>query len=294
MADITKSISEPSSENKVVLLLDTTALMPVAAVQPALGAFINLLQLGDRFAILGYKGRVTRVYPARGLATYDERQVLTDATVALDALTAAGTKSNLSAGLESARKLLALREPPKAIVLVDASPWNEGSDPLLDLPDFPVETIAIGDNGQLETLREIAARTGGSYSYSADPSALLGIMLELVERLGIARIVAAGSRAVSNRQPYNLVGFVAGGTTAVTFLVFWGDPEVTYGSGSGPRYVTVDILDPRQEPAQLTPDWTGDGFAVFSVPSPATGSWSLTATYVGPGTCAFTNAILVA
>ncbi|NJL28898.1 MAG: hypothetical protein HC897_13895 [Thermoanaerobaculia bacterium] len=78
--------TEPSNDNKVVLLLDTTALMPMAAVQPALGAFINLLQLGDQFAILGYKGRVARVYPASGLATYDERQVLTDATLALDAL----------------------------------------------------------------------------------------------------------------------------------------------------------------------------------------------------------------
>ncbi|NJL29371.1 MAG: VWA domain-containing protein, partial [Thermoanaerobaculia bacterium] len=203
-------------------------------------------------------------------------------------------KSNLSAGLNAASKLLLASEPPKAIVLVDASPWNAGTDPLFNLPDFPVETVAIGDNGQTETLQKIAAQTGGSYNFAAEPSALIGIMLEIVERLGIAQIVAYGSRKVSNHQPYNLVGRVADGTETATFLVFWGDPEITYGVGSSPRFVTAELLDPMQKPAGVTPAWAGDGFAVFSVPQPTIGSWTSTSTYVGPGGCTFTNAILVA
>ena len=292
MADQKNLPKKPDSPNKVVLLLDTTSLMPMADVQPALGAFINLLQPGDQFAILGYKARVAHVYPPKSLATYKDRQVLTDATLALDALTEAGTRSNLTAALNVSSALLDPTDPPKAIVLVDARPWNAGTDPLLSLPDFPVETIAIGDNGQTQTLQAIAEKTGGTYNFAAEPSALINIMLEIVERLGIALIVATGSRKVSNRQSYNLVGRVVEGTQTATFLVFWEDPEITYGGG--PRSVTAEILDPTQKPINIAPAWAGDGFAVFSIPAPAPGSWSLSSTYVGPGTCTFTNAILIA
>jgi hypothetical protein len=68
-----------------------------------------------------------------------------------------------------------------------------------------------------------------------------------------------------------------------TFLVFWGDPTITYGSGSGPRWVTVEILDPEGKPSPATPVWAGDGFALFALPDPAAGSWTLSSSYVGPG-----------
>lgn len=282
---------QPES-NKVALIFDRTELMPFATAQPALAAFLNLLQLGDQFAVLGYRIRATPVYPDQGLATYDERRVLDEATQALIATTVGGDRSNLAAALKAGKNRLAASTVPKAIVLVAASPWNAGKDPLLDLPDFPVETIALGDNGQQDTLRTIAQKTGGTYSFVADSLGLMSALLDLVERMGIAQILATGSRTVGNQQPYNLVGRVAADTLVATFLVFWGDLEITYGKSSGPRWVTADLLDPNGNPVTTAPAWAGDGFAVFSIPDPAAGSWTLTATFVGPGKCQFTNAVL--
>ena len=281
-----------TQQQKIVLIVDRTELMPLAEAQPALGAFLNLLQLGDQFAVLGYRGLVSRIFPRLGLATYDERQVLDDATNALIATSAGGTASNLRAALRAGARLLAKKPTPKSMVLVAASPWNRGGDPLEDLPDVPVETIALGDHGQQETLRAIAAGTGGEYNFAVDPAALLNILLDLVESMGIAQILGVGSRTVGNHQSYSLVGRVSAGTPMATFLVFWGDPAITYGSGSGPRWVTADLLDPDGKPVTRSPDWASDGFAVFSIPDPAAGSWTLGATFVGPGNCRFTNAVL--
>lgn len=281
-----------TSKIKLVLAIDLTELMPFDKAQPALAAFLNLLQLGDQFAVLGYRGRVSRIYPRSGLATYDDRQVLTDATEALIATSGSGTSSSMSACLRAGKQALAGKKGSRAMMLVAASPWNRGTDPLLDLPDFRVETIAIGDNGQVATLREIAAGTGGTYAFSPDTTGLISLLLDSLERLGIAQILAVGSRTIGNQQSYSLVGRLPAATADGTFLVFWGDPEITYGTGSGKRWVTVELLDPGGKPVPAPPAWAGDGFAVFVIPQPAAGSWTLAATYVGPGTCSFTNAVL--
>jgi hypothetical protein len=285
-------MSPAASQNKLVLAIDLSELMPFDTAQPALAAFLNLLQLGDQFAVLGYRGRISRIYPRLGLATYDDRQVLTDASEALIAASTSGTASSMSAVLNAGKQALAGKKGPKAMLLVAASPWNRGTDPLLDLPAFRVETIAIGDNGQQETLRAIAADTGGTYSSALATKELMPILLDVVERLGIAQILAVGSRTVANHQSYSLVGRLPAATAVGTFLVFWGDPAITYGTGSGPRWVTVELLDPDGKPTPAEPAWAGDGFALFAVAQPAAGSWTLASTFVGPGSCSFTNAVL--
>lgn len=278
--------------NKVVLLLDRSSLMPWDAALPALGAFLNLLQVGDRFAVLGYRVRPTPIYPIVGLVSYDDRAVITQATNVLLSTTAGGERSNLAAALAASRKRLDSEPPPQGMVLVASSPSNYGRNPLGNLPDYPIETIALGAHGQEDTLRAIAQKTGGTYAFAEDTRPLMGLLLDCIERLGIAQILSVGSKTVSSQKPYNLVGRVPTDSTTATFLVYWGDPAVTWGTGSGPAWVTAELTDPNGKKYEGAPVWANDGFVVFSVPSPAPGSWSLAATYVGPGTCTFTNAIL--
>lgn len=278
--------------NKVVLLLDRSSLMPWDGALPALGAFLNLLQVGDRFAVLGYRVRPTPIFPIVGLVTYEDRAVVSQATNVLLSTTAGGERSNLSAALTACQKRLDPEAPPQGIVLIAASPSNYGRNPLVYLPEYPVETIALGAHGQEDTLRAIARKTGGTYAFAEDVTPLMGLLLECLERLGIAQILTVGSKTVPNQKPYNLVGRVPSDSATATFLVFWGDPAVTWGTGSGPAWVTAELTDPTGKKHEGAPVWANDGFAVYSVPNPAPGSWTLTATYVGPETCTFTNAIL--
>jgi hypothetical protein len=284
-----------TNDQKIVLLLDVTAGMPLEAAKPAVTAFLNLFQLGDQFAILTYVGGVTPVYPPDGLATIDDRSVLDAASAALEALQ---KPCDMASALIAGTALLKDAAAPRAMVLLSATQYT-GTDPLSVLqPDLPVYTVGVGDQGQLDTLRRIASRTGGQFASTEDVAGLMEVLINLIEKLRIARILNLGQRALSNQQQLVVTARFADGTAAGTFLAYWGDPAIVYSAGgagdptdAAARTLAVTLLDPNSHPWAGGPAYVGTGFVVFSVPQPLAGSWTMTSVYSGKGTCNLTAVV---
>jgi hypothetical protein len=279
-----------SNSQKVVVLLDVTAGMPLEESKPAVTAFLNLFQLGNEFAVLTYVGDATPVYPPDGLATYDDRAVLDAASAAMDALQ---KPCDMASAIIAGSALLAEAEAPRAMVMISATNWNTGADPLSVLqPGIPVYTVGMGDHGQLGVLRQIASKSGGQFALAEQPSDLIEVLINLIEKLKIARILNIGQRALSNKQQLPVTARFADGTAAGTFLAYWGDPAIVYGDASaGARTLSVTLTDPDSQPWTGAPAYVGTGFAVFSVPQPMAGTWSMTSVYSGTGTCNLTAVI---
>jgi hypothetical protein len=163
---------------------------------------------------------------------------------------------------------------PKAIVMLSDGMWTAGTNPLNSLPSIPVYTIALGNNGQVQTLQQIASGTGGTFHLSPTPFDLADIYNEIIGQTQVATVVANQKRNVNQNSFWILPGTVAQGATEATFSVSWTNWAITYTSGTPVgNQVNVTLQNPSGSTVAATPTAIGNGFVVFKIQNPQSGTW---------------------
>lgn len=286
---------------KIVPLLDVSGSMDYSNyLTPAkvdLDTFVNMFQIGDLFCVLSFSDSVYNVYPSTTtLATYDSASVLLAASNAIKAVQSLNM-TNIGDAIIAAKNLLEPQPEPRGIVLLSDGIWNEGPNPLNVLPkDIPIFTIALGDNGQLDLLRNIANQTQGQYFFSPDAIALASIYFDILERAAVGRVATNAYRQVTPQRPLSQVVQVQPNLPSTSIGFNWADPNLPYGGNNPtavPNGVYTKILDPDFRP------WTGPvtydqyGFAVANVTNPKPGSWYVTTYYNGSNYANVTGAGLL-
>lgn len=283
---------------KIVSLMDISDSMEswnyLTPAKSDLNTFINMFQPGDKFAIISFSTEIYRTYPTTANLVPTNPETLTEASAAVNALTSKDL-TNIGDAIKTATALLQGEPEPRAEVLLSDGLWNRGPDPLSVLPkDIRVDTIALGDNGQIQTLQEIARLTDGTYLFTPDSIGLASLYFEILDYADVGRLVYNGlKKDLTNTRTFSAPVRLAGGLESASIGVNWADPSITYASGTpSQNQVTVQILDPDFRPWDGTPDYQEDGFVVFTIPEPKAGTWIFNTTYYGPKSCNVTTGAL--
>jgi len=237
--------------------------------------FVNIMQTGDSLGVTGFSNNAWISYPSSSgsvgvISSQNDQNTATAAIMAMRTI----DMTNMSAGLATSAGMLTSAATPKAIVMLSDGQWNMGTDPTKNLPSVPVYTIALGNNGQVQTLQQIASGTGGTFHLSPTPFDLADIYNEIIGQTNVANVVANNKRSVNQNTFWVLPGTVAQGTSEATFSVSWTNWAVSYTSGMPVgNQVNVTLQDPSGGPASATPTAVGNGFVVFKVQNPASGIW---------------------
>jgi hypothetical protein len=257
------------------------------SAQAAISAFIAMLESNSQFAVVAYGDDASLLYPKRGLSDWTTETV-TDCIDKVMAAEATGEVIDMSAGIERAARVL--NEGGVMLLMADGM-WDSGTDPLDNLPvGIPIYTFALGDNGQIELLRQIATRTHGRFSFIADSSALGALLVDVLEWIGSGTVNTVAVRTLSAQRHLAVVATVQPGTTNLKAGLSWNNLEIQYSNTSPPGsgQVSLTVLDPDGNPVDTPPLFAQDGFAVISIDEPTAGSWYLTATFGGPDTLTVT------
>jgi hypothetical protein len=263
----------------VVVCMDASGSMSQRGYfQPAqtdASTFVNIMQTGDSLGVTAFSDNAWIAYPTSSslVAPISSQSVQTAATTAIMALRTVNM-TNMSAGLTTSANMLTSAANPKAIVMLSDGEWNAGSNPLSNLPSVPVYTIALGNNGQVQTLQQIASGTGGTFHLSPTPFDLADIYNEIIGLTQVATVVANQKRNVNQNSFWLLPGTIPQGATEATFSVSWTNWAITYTNGTPVgNQVNVTLQNPAGSVVAATPTAIGNGFVVLKVQNPQAGIW---------------------
>lgn len=263
----------------IVLCMDTSNSMNFRNyIDPAktdAATFVNIMQQGDSLGVTRFNDTAGISYPPSSgvVEVINDQTDQGDATSAIMALVASGN-TNITAGLNTSSGMLTSSANPKAIVLLSDGEYNVGGDPLNSLPPLQVYTIALGNNGQIQTLQQIASQTGGTFHLAPTPFDLADIYNEIIGQTQVANVIANQKQTVPQNNFWTLSATVASGTPEATFSISWTDWSVKYTSGTPTgSEINVSLRDPNGNTIKPTPFATGNGFVVFKIQSPAAGIW---------------------
>jgi hypothetical protein len=263
----------------VVVCMDASGSMSQRGYfQPAqtdAATFVNIMQTGDSVGVTAFSNDAWIAYPTSSglVAVISSQSVQTAATTAIMGMQTVNM-TNMAAGIATSAAMLASAAAPKAIVMLSDGEWNWGNDPTKNLPSVPIYTIALGNNGQVQTLQQISSSTNGTFHLSPTPFDLADIYNEIIGQTNVATVVANSKRSVNQNNFWILPGTVAQGASEATFSVSWTNWAVTYTSGTpAGNQVNVTLQNPSGVSVPATPTAVGNGFVVFKVQNPPSGTW---------------------
>jgi hypothetical protein len=280
----------PRAIAKIVSLMDLSNSMNfynyITPAKADLDTFINMFQPGDKFSIISFRDTISYVYPTSASLTTANPVSLADASSKVRAMTASGN-TNIGDAIIAGTNVLNPESEPRGMVLLSDGEWNKGPNPLNVLPsNIRIYTIALGDHGQLDTLRKIATQTQGQYLFTPDAIGLASIYFDILEYAKVGRVVTNAFRSIQNAQMFPALVKLSAGLDSASVAVNWADPTITFTSGTpGTNQVKVRILDPDFKPVQLEPVYRDYGFVVYTLPTPKAGNWSFDTFYYGNKTC---------
>ncbi|MDZ7801887.1 MAG: macro domain-containing protein [Trueperaceae bacterium] len=199
-ADATQH-DRPRTPIDLALVLDRSGSMrgdSLAAARRAAHDAVDLLEDGDRVAIVAYESEVEVVQP---LAAVDRREQL---HAAIDRIDTRGTTALHAGWVEGAEQLADHVDPARAarVVLLTDGLANVGvTDPAAIMRDVAqlqahgivTSTVGLGRSFAEDLLSGIAEAGGGRFAYAETPADLEGIMA--AELIGIDATLARGVRA---------------------------------------------------------------------------------------------------
>lgn len=270
-----------SNNANVVPVIDNSASMSyngyVDITKRDASAFISYARPGDGFGIVTFDTNGKIVDPTSGtnLVTVDANlSVLANAAKIINKLPFNGNKTNIGAGIVSAKSLLNSAAAPKAMVLLSDGYHNYGTPPLTVLPNYPIYTCAMGNNADKALLKKIAEQTGGNPYVAPYPSTMMMIFNEI-------RGLPANVHSVQNvqshiaSQSYKMVpATFSNNNLSGQFGVVWDDNQAQWTSSPSPgvNQISVTLVQPNGSLLKQ-PAITGKGYAVFNQPAPNSGLW---------------------
>lgn len=284
-------IDPPGTERGIIdvaLVIDCSGSMssndPSYKRREAAKQFIDLVQTGDKIAVIGYNTDAYVFASLQEVAGQADRDSLKQS---VDQVFASGI-TDIGEGLLVGKDELAteiLTEVRKGIILLTDGKHNADlyqDEHLQCYQDgIRVFTIGLGRSTDPQFLQRAAEETGGKYYTATDAGTLQSIYNEL------SQAVAGGSQVASDQMDFTMAGTVANriievrpGTLQGLFSIIWPGSDYAF---------TLIRPDGRElNPQSPDPDYSyvkGPTYASYTVDNPDPGSWTcvITALEVPPG-----------
>ncbi|WP_165493216.1 vWA domain-containing protein [Hylemonella gracilis] len=267
----------------IVLTLDCSdSMRQYSYFQPAqtdVGTFVNIMNTGDSLGMVGFSDNSWIFFPTSGasqMVAISGQPVQNQAVQAIQSQRTVNM-TNMTAAIASAHGMLASSAVPRAIVLLSDGIWNDGGDPLNNLPtDIPIHTIALGPSSGTATLQQIATRTNAQYHYAPTAWDLADIYNSIVQTTGVASVAMNQPQQMQTYSFKQLSVPVTSGNAQAKFSLSWLNTGVTYTSGTpaGPQ-INISVRNPSGTLVTPSNVAVGPGFAVLTVPNPVAGNWQL-------------------
>jgi hypothetical protein len=263
----------------VVQIIDCSGSMaglPLSTAQADASIFANIMTVGDRLGMSAFSDTAFAVWP-----TTPNTNVLgsrADMQAAGAAIRAVNSRNmtNITAAIALGHSMLSQAPPPRGMVLLSDGVWNVGGDPRTSLPtDIPIHTIALGafNSGFLQ---DIAKRTGGTYHQTPDAWGLADVYAAIASLTDVAQLVQSTQAQVAQYVPQNTNMTLTAAQPQVSFSVNWLNTGVQYTPGMPTgEQVTVGLRDPSGNHQPVVASGAGPGYAVFDLPAPAAGQWTV-------------------
>ncbi|MEW6574367.1 MAG: S-layer homology domain-containing protein [Bacillota bacterium] len=272
----------------VALVIDCSGSMswndPQGLRKEAAEQFIDLMQEGEKVAVVGFNHEAYLFAPLREIKGPADRESLKQA---VDRVFAWGW-TDIDEGLLLADQELTkemLPEVRKAVILLTdgvpaPNPYQEAHRQLKE-KGIRVYTIGLGSDTDPVLLQRIAQETGGRYFAAPDAQALTAIYQEL------SAAVAGGEAQERESEQFTAAGetrtralTVAPGTLQATFGITW--------TGSDFDFILTRPDGRELTPQSPDPDYSfvkGPTYAYYIVDNPAPGDWTytITAKEIPPG-----------
>jgi hypothetical protein len=279
----------------IALIIDRSESMgwelKLPAAKTDASTFVNIMQVDDRLSVTAFSDRAECVYPSSAtLATISGQSTQTAAVQAIASL-APEHLTNITAAIALAHGVVARAAAPKAMVLLSDGMWTVGGDPTVNLPtDIPIYAIALGRNFNPSFMQVLASRTSGRYYYAPDAFALAQIYNEVVNDSEVAQTLQNARSQVSQYRSSLIAATVEAGLDTADFAVQWVETQVVYTPDTPVgEQLTVRLIDPTGQPTGLAATTSGAGFAVFRVPNPPAGRWTIETWSAAPVTLNVTS-----
>lgn len=278
------------SNVSVVPIIDTSGSMTysgyVAQTIIDTKAFLRMLKVGDRVAVVAYDSNARNVYTDNGgLATVDQSLTVTaNAATAVAGLSFNGNSTAIGLGLQQSRSFLDPAGTPRACVLLTDGYQNAGPPPLDVLPNYPVMTCAMGPQSDQILLQQIAERTGGNYFYAPRAADMMRVYNTIRSKTTLAALLANQLIDIPQNDYQLIPAVVSQSPGGAQISAVWSNPEVSYtrGSPSG-NQLSVTLVDPSGSTSPINPTIIGDGFVIYNVDNPVAGQWYIQLEFAGNG-----------
>ena len=265
--------------NDVVITIDQSASMSesgkLAAAQSAADQFIDLMNPGDKVAVVSYSTGAQTDFPLTRIDAAGTVQ--NEAKAAVDQIAPSGATS-IGAGVAAANQQLAQfpNDPTRAMLVMTDGLQNTDPEPLSIIQNqvnrgITIDTIGFGADADGGLLSQMAGMRDGQY-YAGDSADLAGIYFAMAGRLNGQQLLpsAADSIAQGGQAEYDLQ--VESGASRATLAANWSSGQVDFS------LVAPDgqVIDPSS--AASNPDVSvvaGATYTAYTVAMPAGGTWRL-------------------
>jgi hypothetical protein len=265
----------------IALIIDRSASMSDAdklpAAQTDTSTFVNIMQVNDQLSVSAFSDNAGSVYPSTASLATISGQSTQDAAVQAIAGLSTINATNIAAALLLAHGILASAATPKAMVLLSDGYWNTGGNPLTHLnTDIPIYAIALGGDFNPTFMQTLAERTRGRYYYAPDAASLAEIYNDVINDSDVAQTLQNQRSQIPQYSYSTISATVDPGSDKADFAVQWIETQVAYTPGTPVgNQLTARLIDPNRAPTGLAASTSGSGFAVFRVPNPLAGQWTI-------------------
>jgi Mg-chelatase subunit ChlD len=258
--------------NVVVLVIDKSAGMgpDIDAAKSSAQQFVDLMQTGDRVAVVAFNNSATTVI---GVTELVDQAAKDTVKAAIDTI-AAGGGINFSAALNRAMSVLdsgSTSVDSRFVIMVSAGDASEPGVQDFIEKSIPIYTIGLSlSPSDKEVLKNIATDTGGSYRDAPDAFDLADLYTE-ISRDVLGRLVLLGkkTRTLPAGEKSEMTTTVSGEESSITFRASWesGDTmsfELEMPDGT--------IITRSTLPSEVTYT-SGDTYAIYTIEIPQDGDW---------------------
>lgn len=256
----------------VVLVIDDSGSMsgaPMTAAKSAANQFVDLMNTGERIAVVGFDSSARIDFPSTVIA---DNTVKTNAKAAINSLSAGGG-TNFSSALSVARSIFEAGSATQSryVVMLSDGQASAPDTSYFSSNGIPVYTIGLGDSVSSSVLLAIANATNGTYTASPNTAELANIYAQLRRSAGGASNEALMAQEAATLNPGEQRSWAVALNTAdgaTRFRASWDGGEVAF-----------QLIAPNGQiiTAAAPPDGVtfsgGATYGIFTVDAPATGNW---------------------
>jgi hypothetical protein len=240
--------------------------------------FLNIMHHDDSAAVVGFNQAANLVQPVLVLATQSVTNAVCQKILAMQA----DGNTNIGDAIKMADGQIGGSADVKAMVLLTDGEWNVPPDPMSVLPAYAIYTIALGNSYAIDTMKQIATRTGGTYHFAPGARELQAVYNEIAQDSKVADTVTNELESVNAYGYHEIVTTFSPSVTSGKLAVSWDDTNVKYTAATPVgSQLNISITDPSGHAFTDAPVFMGPSGVVFDIPNPAPGSWIVGCWYAG-------------